>query len=137
MRRFWTDETVARKAEQAGIRPQEWVTQQEGEFEKVTEVRWSASAMAGGWQFDPVDEGVDAPDAADRIMVAQVSEAWRESAKDVTGYVSYWTAKEWLGTVRLMDVMKAVKWLESKGRAVRTVNRMGKGFAFKLKGEQK
>ena len=132
MKKFWTDETVGKKADKAGKRVQEWLVQKQAEMEEETGVRWSSSFVGGGWSFDPIDQGVDAPDKIDEKLVETVIEAYRRTSKDVTGYVSYWQAYESAKKLKLIDVIRVVRWLEEKGKAKRTVNRMGKGCAFKL-----
>jgi hypothetical protein len=49
----------------------------------------------------------------------------------IGGYVTYVQASERSG-VSLRRLIPIVKWMEKAGRARRTVNRMGKGYAFKL-----
>jgi hypothetical protein len=49
----------------------------------------------------------------------------------MSGYVTYfemWNDTSW----DLKGLMAAIKYMEKQGKAHRTVNRMGKGTAFKL-----
>jgi len=38
-----------------------------------------------------------------------------------------------IGNIPIALIMRAVKWLERNGATLRTVNRMGKGYAFKIR----
>jgi hypothetical protein len=57
--------------------------------------------------------------------------AYRAIDKDMAGYVTYLMASYESG-ISLRRLIPIVKWMEKKGMARRTVNRMGKGYAFKL-----
>ena len=134
MNTFWTDRTVNRNADKAGIRPVEWVDMQRKQYEKMTGVKWSWYTAHGGYQIDPVDDGIPVSEVGMDI-VAEVMDAYIATEKDAFGYVSYMQVTHKSG-LRLDDIMRAVKWMEKQGEARRTVNRMGKGYAFKIVGEK-
>ena len=130
MKTFWTEETVNRKADQLGVSSHDWLLRTQHRFETETGVKWSVSHQGGGYQFDPVDEGVAAMSGAafEQVIVA----ACKLLPKiEFSGYVTYQQVAQASG-VDLRMVMAIVKDMEKRGYALRTVNRMGKGYAFKL-----
>jgi putative nucleotidyltransferase with HDIG domain len=137
MRTFWTEQTVNRSYDKAGFtNPQEYLTAKQKEFEKSTGVKWSVQHVNAGYAFHPIDEGVAVANTVSDEDVAAIRRVYDELPKDFTGYVTYLSASEKtdIGLRRLMPI---VKWLEKEGKARRTVDRMGKGYAFKLVAEGK
>ena len=130
MKTFWTEGTVNRLATLAGTRSHDWLRGKQTEFEKRFGVNWSVSHQHGGYQFSPVDEGVPVHgvEAYEQTIVRAYKEMPRPA---ITGYVSYWEVFEKTG-MDLRVIMGVVKDMEKRGYARRTVNRMGKGFAFKI-----
>lgn len=131
MRYYWTEETVNRKADSEGIRPQEWVEARRKEFESNTGVKWGAASQHGGYAFHPIDDGMPVMHPVPRDTAQKIRIAYEAIGKDSTGYVSYLQVYEHTGW-DLKGLMAAIKGMERDGQARRTVDRMGKGYAFKL-----
>ena len=131
MKHFWTEETVARNADAASVSSHDWLIAKQRELEADTGVRWSIVHQHAGYGFHPIDTGIMAMDAVGRDTMQKIRLAYTRAEKDFTGYVSYLQIQEethW----DLKGLMAAVKCLERLGIARRTVDRMGKPFAFKL-----
>ena len=132
MKNFWIEQTVNRNSDRAGFpNPHEYIRAKEKEFERDSGVAWSASHEAGGYVFNPVDDGVPTALSVAEDDLVLIRYAYGQMAKDVTGYVSYLRVSERSG-ISLRRLMPMVKWMEKQGMARRTVNRMGKVYAFKL-----
>ena len=132
IRNFWTERTVNRNSDKAGFtNSQEYLNAKAKEFESNSGVKWSISPGGGGYTFHPIDEGiVIASTVADNDLNA-IKYAYKTIEKDLTGYVSYLRVSE-TSEISLKQLIPIVKWMEKHGVARRTVDRMGKGFAFKL-----
>ena len=87
----------------------------------------------GGYTFNPVDEGVPVPANVTEDAPRLLATGYGSAERDFGGYVTYLSAHEETG-IPLAELMGVVKWMERKGTARRAVDRMGKGFAFKLVG---
>jgi len=134
MRNFWTEQTVNRNADRAGFsNPQEYLLAKKREFEADSGVRWSVVHGGGGYTFHPVDEGVPVPADVPEGTVSSLRTGYMLSERDFGGYVTYLAAHE-TTDIPLFDLMGVVRWMERQGMARRTVDRMGKGYAFKLVG---
>lgn len=134
MKNFWTEAVVNRNSDKAGFsNPHEYLLAKQREFERDSGVRWSVSHGGGGYMFHPVDEGVPVASSVSDEDVKMIGWAYGRIEKDVTGYVTYLDTSEESG-IGLRRLIPIIKWMERQGRARRTVNRMGKGFAFKLAG---
>ena len=127
-----TERTAIRNADKAGIRPHDWLNVRREELEKKTHVKWSISHAHGGYAFDPIDEGVSAGPVSDEVIDSILWAHGKAESDGFSGYVRYLSVYQEIGYLPLSMIMRAVKWLEKKGRVRRTVNRMGKGYAFKL-----
>jgi hypothetical protein len=128
---FWTEATVNKNADKEKLRPQKWICWKRAEFELATGVQWSACSQHGGYQFHAVDDGV--AEIASIEFADRIAGVYRDLPKDVTGYVTYMQVYEKMQST-MSVVMGVVKGMERSGMAVRTVDRMGKGFAFKVIG---
>jgi len=130
MKHFWTDNTIRMKASEEGISPHEWILQKEKSLGETYDMKWSASPGGGGYSFYPIDDGVEpiaSPQYAEKIVRAY----WELPKPEVIGYVTYlqvWSAMN----TSMKIIMGVVKWMEKQGFARRTVDRMGKVYAFKL-----
>ena len=123
-----------RNSDKAGFaNPHEYIIAKEREFERDSGVKWSAVHEAGGYRFDPVDEGIPVASSVAEDDLEAIRYACGQQDKDVTGYVSYLRISEATG-IGLRRLMPIVKWMEKQGMARRTGNRMGKVHAFKLTG---
>jgi len=133
-RHFWAEETVSRNAEKEGIPFHEWVSNKQKEFEQRTGVRWSAEQAHAGYNFLPTDEGIQPMSSVNPDTERKIRNAYLSLKGDsFTGYVTYfevWEETSW----DLKGLTAAIKNLEKQGKARRTINRMGKGVAFKLIG---
>jgi hypothetical protein len=131
-RHFWTEETVSRNADKEGIPFADWLMNKQREFEQNTGVKWSAEQIHAGYNFLPCDEGVSAMPSMGRNTEQKIQNMYETVKGDsMSGYVTYfgmWDNTSW----DLKGLMAAIKYLEKQGKARRTVNRMGKGTAFKL-----
>lgn len=132
MNTFWTDRTAERNATKVGLRPAEWMELQRKAYERMTGVKWSWYTAGGGYQMNPVDEGMSVSEPG-TDLASEVEVAYAKAEKDAFGYVTY-MAVSMAGGPRLKELMGAVRWMEKRGKASRTVDRMGKGYAFKLTG---
>ena len=134
MKNFWTEQTVNRNAGRAGFaNVHEYLLAKQHEFEARTGVKWSVSHQHGGYTFDPVDEGVAIPVHVAAKVVQDVKDAYERAKETFGGYATYLDVHEASG-LGLRQVMGVVRFMERVGDALRTVNRMGKAHAFKLKG---
>jgi hypothetical protein len=132
MKTFWTEQVVNQNADKAGFsNPQEYLTAKQNEFERDSGVRWSVSHGNGGYRFVPVDDGIPVANMVSDDDLGAIRIAYRAIDKDMAGYVTYLMASYESG-ISLRRLIPIVKWMEKKGMARRTVNRMGKGYAFKL-----
>jgi hypothetical protein len=132
MKTFWTEETVNKNADKNGLRQCDWLSSKRHEFEVLTGVRWSICPERGGFQFHPVDDGIK-PVTHELAMDFRIIDICRHI---VTGreipYVSYLEIFKKGPDLNLRDIMEAVRDMEKRGLAMRTVDRMGKGYAFKI-----
>jgi len=79
-----------------------------------------------------VDDGISAGTVGDDV-IESVLNTYKELRDGFHGYVSYFDVYSEIGNIPIALIMRAVKWLERNGAALRTVNRMGKGYAFKIR----
>ena len=134
MKNFWNEQTVNRNADRAGFaNSHEYIRAKEKEFERDSGVKWSAEHTAGGYRFDPVDEGIPVASSVADDDLASIRYVYEQMDKGGTGYVSYLRVSEDSG-ISLRRLMPIVRWMEKQGTARRTINRMGKAYAFKLIG---
>jgi hypothetical protein len=132
MKTFWTEQVVNQNADKAGFaNSQEYLTAKVREFERNSGVKWSVSHGGGGYRFDPVDDGMPIANTVSDDDLEAIRFACRVIDSGMIGYVTYLIVSEESG-ISLRRLMPIVKWMEKKGMARRTVNRMGKGYAFKL-----
>jgi hypothetical protein len=131
MKNFWTHETANRRAEAEGMGSADWIMAKQREFEANTGVKWSVANQQGGYMLHPIDDGVPVMHPVPRDTVQKIKAAYEAADKDFTGYVTYLQINEDKG-FDLKGLMAAIKGMEKDGLARRTVNRMGKGYAFKL-----
>jgi hypothetical protein len=133
MKTFWTEETINKAAAKARGLPHHWIQAKKAEFEASTGVKWSANHEHCGFKFYPCDEGIEAVShefGVDDLIV----DTWRQITKSrPMPYVSYLDIAEWCPELNLKVIMESVKDMEKAGVALRTVDRMGKGVAFKIK----
>ena len=129
MKTQWTEATVNRNADKEKLRPQEWLFKKQRQFEQAFEVQWSVCSQHGGYQFHAIDDGVAEIPSID--FADKIAGIYRDLPKDATGYVTYLQVYEKMQST-MSVVIGVVKWMERQGMARRTVDRMGKGFAFKV-----
>lgn len=133
MKTFWSNITIQRTAAKKGMRECDWVQERRVFFEKKTGVKWSVCSGGDGIQFHPVDDFIEAIDidVVKYAVICKIREAYLGLA--IAGdYVSYLQVSEKSG-LDLKDLMGVIKGMEKKGLAHRTVDRMGKGYAFKMR----
>jgi len=136
MKTFWTEATVHQNMKRLGFQnPQEYTLSIQTKLESSTGVKWSICRSNGGYAFHPIDEGISARDSVSDKDVTLIREAYEELPKDHTGYVNYQRMSE-KADMRLSRLIPIIKWMEKNGMALRTVDRMGKGYAFKLLAEK-
>jgi hypothetical protein len=132
MKTFWPEATVNRNSDKAGFaNPQDYLSAKAKEFERDSGVKWSVSHQGGGYQFDAIDDGIPIASTVAEQDVEAIVFAYRGLEKGFAGYVTYVQISEKTG-ISLRRLIPIVKWLERSQKARRTVNRMGKGYAFKL-----
>lgn len=129
---FWTDETVNRNSDKAGFsNPHEWCMAKQRELEKETSVKWSWYNAHGGYKFDAIDEGLPIANMVAESDLDSIRYSYKNAPKDFTEYVDYLTIAK-ATNISLRRLIPIIKWMEKEGIAKRTINRMGKGYAFKL-----
>lgn len=137
MKRLLKEATVNKNADKCGMQPQTWLLARQMEFEEATGVKWSFWPSGDGWHFNPIDEGVEP--ISDYLISSEIIGAFagaRVNKTLLSGYATYWDVAKYL-KLPLRLVMGVVKWMEkrdSEFKAIRTVDRMGKGYAFRVTG---
>lgn len=135
MNRFLKQSEVNRQATRKGISVHDFLLERQKKYGKQTGVKFSADHRNDGYDFHPVDDGVCAYNNDELALKVEEIYWNHQKSQFVPQYMTYVEMWECLGKsdFELVDVIGTVKWMEGKGKALRTVDRMGKGYAFKMK----
>ena len=132
LRTNWTQLSLDRYASHNGLaNASEAVLAICREYGKETNVKWDWVSAGGGVTVMPVDDGIS-PVSRDELAEDTIRDSYETVKDSVTGFASYWDVYLDNPLISLPDIMRCVRTMEKYSMARRTVNRSGKGYAFKL-----